>query len=1171
MTDHPLVQLATGFFIGGMTLYALARPSAPVQSPKHADAAPEHTPSHKQAARAKPQQHDGDHQPSWMSKQSLVHDFNAEEPSWRASASFTAAPSSPITNGHHDHHQMNGHHHAETNGHHDELMVEEDDYQPSWMSSTSFVVEHVAEPDELPSWMSRSGDRAFPTPIKPVRLAAAQPQHGEPKLHAANGVVAHVAHLRSDAVFVYPVLDKGYLGETLARSAVAADERVHVCETRTGAGRVVVGMAEKGLSCAVLASSLSLNSMSGALLAMKGLPVVLHVAALASDDELALRADYTDVLAAREFGVAVLVSCDAQEAHDVAVIAHEAARALKQPVMHVLDGARVLNRTTEIATLAKPRLDGTYDSVAAVLQHSHALFAHHTAYAPFEFAGSHEADVVCIALGPSSKVIEHAVHASARLAAVRVRLLDPWLDDELVAALPRSVRRVCVLDESRDKALFGLVAKAVHGCSRLSVSLTLVTAPASSRGLTLHMADAMFDEVAAGEHAPAEVQLSPGHAFSLRQTKRALGKTVAWFVPAAAARDVEDAAVAVAEAVRGHHAPVAVAKAVDPLLGEHGCALVELRVGGAPSWAVDAGEADVVAAHYASQADAAAALRDGGVFIVLGSGEVPQPLRRRLVNKGAKVVRAESSCEFAHVLAAVQELDHAMFHAAVSGVAAALKRAHAGGLDAHALHERVAALHRPLVAAVPAAAVAPRRTGTPGLDGGDATSVHSADSGSQDENVFGLVPRLFWSGDKRDTEQASVHFVPHHAVAWSLLFRDAFGTGTALRPREHGTYQVRLTANKRLTPVEYERNIFHLEFDISGTGLTYQIGDALGVFGHNDEAEVEAFIRQYNATGGRIDPSSFVGFALADGRNELVSARNLLVQHLDLFGKPGKKFYVWLSGFATSRYEHLKLLHAGTDDVEAFKLNVAETMTFADLLLQHPSARPSIAELAKMVPAVKARHYSIASSMKLTPMSVHLLVVEVDWKTPSGRLRHGQCTRYLARLRPEREDVFVTVDVQPSVLRLPPDPRQPVLMAGLGTGMAPFRAFAQERKFQKESGMQVGPIVLYFGARHRHEEWLYGDEWDAFAKEGLVELRLAFSRDQKDKVYIQHKIQADAALVRKYMGEQGGFFYLCGPTWPVPDVTNAVAAGLDERFKATGDTSSVDRLKEEGRFILEVY
>merc|ERR1711871_1442754 len=136
--------------------------------------------------------------------------------------------------------------------------------------------------------------------------------------------------------------------------------------------------------------------------------------------------------------------------------------------------------------------------------------------------------------------------------------------------------------------------------------------------------------------------------------------------------------------------------------------------------------------------------------------------------------------------------------------------------------------------------------------------------------------------------------------------------------------------------------------------------------------------------------------------------------------------------------------------------------------------------------------------MKLNPRSVHLLVVAVAWKTPSGRYRMGQCTRYLANLKP---GASVTVDIKPSIMHLPPSPSQPIIMAGLGTGMAPFRAFIQERKFQREQGIEVGPIVLYFGARHRHQEYLYGDELEKYYEEGLVtRLGLAFSRDRKNKV-----------------------------------------------------------------------
>lgn len=255
-------------------------------------------------------------------------------------------------------------------------------------------------------------------------------------------------------------------------------------------------------------------------------------------------------------------------------------------------------------------------------------------------------------------------------------------------------------------------------------------------------------------------------------------------------------------------------------------------------------------------------------------------------------------------------------------------------------------------------------------------------------------------------------------------------------------------------------------------------------------------------------------------------------------------------------------MHTGTDDNEAFKLGGLEGVTFAELLLQYKSANPTIEQIIEMVPYIKARHYSIASSMHLNPRSVHLLVVAVDWVTPLGRKKYGQCTRYLANLDPSKgQDIYVSVDVMPSVLRLPPSPKQPIIMSGLGTGLAPFRAFIQERKYQKEMGIEVGPVTLYFGARYRAEEWLYGDEWEAYEKEGLVKLGLAFSRDQKHKVYIQDKMKEDAKEIRRLLGDENGYFYLCGPTHPVPAVEAALRfAGLD-----------VDVLKANKSVLYEVY
>ncbi|GBG34563.1 NADPH--cytochrome P450 reductase [Hondaea fermentalgiana] len=406
--------------------------------------------------------------------------------------------------------------------------------------------------------------------------------------------------------------------------------------------------------------------------------------------------------------------------------------------------------------------------------------------------------------------------------------------------------------------------------------------------------------------------------------------------------------------------------------------------------------------------------------------------------------------------------------------------------------------------------------------------------------------------------------LPRHQAALPLIFPSAYSKTDAIKPASREkAYQVRLTRKDRLTPAEYSRDIFHLEFDISDTDIQYRIGDALGVYPENDEAEVDAFIREYG-----LDPEEFVSFPSRDGKVEIKSVRNILISELDIFGKPAKRFYCALAGFASSRYEHLKLMHTGTDDSEAFKLGTYETVRFADLLLQYKSAKLTIADLIATVPRIVARHYSIASSQKLHPTSVHLLVVAVDWVTPSGKKRYGAATRFLNSLDASKQP-RVTVDVISSVLRLPETHDSALILTGLGTGLAPFRAFVQERKWLKEQGHAVGPIRLYFGARHRKEEYLYGDEWDAYQAEGLVDLCLAFSRDQPEKIYVQTRMNEDKLVLRDLLANHDAHAYMCGPVWPVPDVSNALGVAMSATDEA--DLEAVEKLKKAGRYLLEVY
>ena len=147
-------------------------------------------------------------------------------------------------------------------------------------------------------------------------------------------------------------------------------------------------------------------------------------------------------------------------------------------------------------------------------------------------------------------------------------------------------------------------------------------------------------------------------------------------------------------------------------------------------------------------------------------------------------------------------------------------------------------------------------------------------------------------------------------------------------------------------------------------------------------------------------------------------------------------------------------------------------------------------------------------------------------------------------------------------------------MAGLGTGAAPFRAFLQYRAWLASQNIPVGPTYYYFGSRHRTQEYLYGEEIEAFILDGTItRAGLAFSRDQRKKVYIQHKMREDGKDLARMMLREKGAFYLCGPTWPVPDVYEALVGALVkyQGLDAVTAGNYLEGLKEEERYVLEVY
>jgi sulfite reductase (NADPH) flavoprotein alpha-component len=248
-----------------------------------------------------------------------------------------------------------------------------------------------------------------------------------------------------------------------------------------------------------------------------------------------------------------------------------------------------------------------------------------------------------------------------------------------------------------------------------------------------------------------------------------------------------------------------------------------------------------------------------------------------------------------------------------------------------------------------------------------------------------------------DTVVNGTRLASWHDAAKHLLFPAAFAPEPepvledyppipSLRPEvSERTFLVTCTVNRRLTPIEYDRNVFHVEFDTTGTGLKYAVGEALGVHGWNDEQEVLDFCAWYG-----VDPERLITIPVpgGDGTMHTRTILQALQQQIDLFGHPPKSFYTDLAPYAGSSVEKHALLFIGSPEGSTTykKYSEKDTVTFVDILMKYPSARPGIERLCELVGDIKPRHYSIASAQSAVGNRVDLLVVTVDWKTPSGKI-----------------------------------------------------------------------------------------------------------------------------------------------------------------------------------------
>jgi sulfite reductase (NADPH) flavoprotein alpha-component len=351
-----------------------------------------------------------------------------------------------------------------------------------------------------------------------------------------------------------------------------------------------------------------------------------------------------------------------------------------------------------------------------------------------------------------------------------------------------------------------------------------------------------------------------------------------------------------------------------------------------------------------------------------------------------------------------------------------------------------------------------------------------------------------------------------------------------------------LLASRNLNATGSAKQVHHVEFDLASSGLVYEAGDALGVFPHNCPALVEEVLGALGCDGEEAVPAP-------DGST--TSLRRALTEVYDL-GKPSPALLELYGGNTAGNGNTAVALHH-----------------VVDVILSRPDLKLAPTDFVRSLKKLQPRLYSISSSPRAHAGQVHLTVGAVRYDL-HGRPRKGVCSTFLAdRAAPGGSRVGVFVHSN-KAFRPPANGDTPMIMVGPGTGIAPFRAFLHERKATGARGKNW----LFFGDQCAATDFLYRDELDAAVREGvLTRLDTAFSRDQAQKIYVQHRMLEQAAELYAWL-EAGAHFYVCGDASRMAkDVDAALHTVIERAGGKTAEQAAayVQALKSAKRYARDVY
>jgi len=358
--------------------------------------------------------------------------------------------------------------------------------------------------------------------------------------------------------------------------------------------------------------------------------------------------------------------------------------------------------------------------------------------------------------------------------------------------------------------------------------------------------------------------------------------------------------------------------------------------------------------------------------------------------------------------------------------------------------------------------------------------------------------------------------------------------------------------NQRLTARGSTKDVRHIELSLEGSNIRYEPGDAIGIPPRNHASDVDALLEVL-----RFDPETPVGDATPQ------SLRQALTERYDI--GPLSASFVERYAAAIKSDELARILSEENRPALAKWLRGRHVI---DLVQEYPPVGLDAAAFAQLLRPLAPRLYSIASSQRVVPDEVHLTVGLVEYES-FGRRRRGVVSGMLADLTDEDATVPIYLHRNTS-FRLPADPDRAIIMIGPGTGVAPFRAFVAER----EAIGARGASWLFFGDRNFETDFLYQAEWLDWRKRGVLQrIDVAFSRDQNEKIYVQHRMLEQGARLWEWL-QEGAYVYVCGDAEHMaPDVHAALLQIIERHggYSAEGAAEYLLQLQREARYQRDVY